>query len=174
LFDEPISSGGANANEISNLALLACSNVYIDTRTISLPVNNVGASRIGVHIGQWASGVTLRGPRIGPWGPNSGWSSRVPTQTIQIDAGATNTILDNVTTVPNTGGDVSDLGTNTIWRNVSMNNGPSVNTVGMKAGVPSDGDYSVPPPVGTQVLDTTDGKIYYRTAAATWKAATLA
>lgn len=38
-----------------------------------------------------------------------------------------------------------------------------------KAGVPSDADWSSAPPVGTLVVDTTNSRIYARTAAATWK-----
>lgn len=43
-----------------------------------------------------------------------------------------------------------------------------------KAGTPTDADWAVAPPVGTLVLDTTGSKLWVRTAAATWKAATLA
>ncbi len=43
-----------------------------------------------------------------------------------------------------------------------------------KAGIPVDGDWAVAPPVGTAVLDTTNNKIWYRTAAATWKGVVIA
>ncbi len=42
-----------------------------------------------------------------------------------------------------------------------------------KAGIPSDADYAVAPRIGTMVLDTTNNRIYFRTAAATWKYAAL-
>ena len=44
----------------------------------------------------------------------------------------------------------------------------------VKAGAPVDADWAVAPPIGTIVLDTTGNKLWVRTAAATWKGATIA
>ena len=44
----------------------------------------------------------------------------------------------------------------------------------VKAGVPTDADYASPPPVGTLVVDTTNNKIWAKTAAGTWKGVVIA
>lgn len=44
----------------------------------------------------------------------------------------------------------------------------------VKAGAPTDADWAVAPPVGTLVVDTTNNKIWARTAAATWKGVVIA
>ena len=44
----------------------------------------------------------------------------------------------------------------------------------VKAGVPSDADYTTAPPVGSVVIDTTNSRIYVRTAVATWKMVAVA
>ena len=44
----------------------------------------------------------------------------------------------------------------------------------VKAGIPVDGDYATPPPVGTMVVDTTNNKLWVKTAAGTWKGVVVA
>lgn len=43
-----------------------------------------------------------------------------------------------------------------------------------KAGIPVDADWAAAPPIGTIVLDTTNSKLWVRTAAATWKGVVIA
>jgi hypothetical protein len=43
----------------------------------------------------------------------------------------------------------------------------------VKAGVPSDADYTTPPPVGSVVIDTTNLRIYVRVGVANWDFAQL-
>jgi hypothetical protein len=43
-----------------------------------------------------------------------------------------------------------------------------------KAGAPTDADWGAAPPIGTMVVDTTNNRLYVRTAAATWKSTLLA
>lgn len=43
-----------------------------------------------------------------------------------------------------------------------------------KAGTPADADFTVTPPIGMIILDTTADKIWCRTAAATWKGVVIA
>lgn len=42
-----------------------------------------------------------------------------------------------------------------------------------KAGTPSDGDFTTPPPIGTVVYDTSASKLWVRHAAGTWKGVTV-
>jgi hypothetical protein len=47
-------------------------------------------------------------------------------------------------------------------------------TVGLtKAGAPSDADFAQDPPIGILVLDTTNSRLYIKTAEDTWKYASL-
>lgn len=166
-FDEPSVSATTPGN---NISILAGKDITIKDSTVHHPVGVAGSTRYGVYIASGVDKTTLR-IRSEPYVPSD--STRIPTNTIYIASGATNTVLDHVFTDRNTGGDISDSGTGTIWRGVSLTGGPLIDTVATKAGIPSDADYDEAPPIGTWVLDTTDGKIYYRTAAATWKAALL-
>lgn len=43
----------------------------------------------------------------------------------------------------------------------------------VKAGPPTDADFASPPPVGTQVLDTTNLRLYVRTGVNVWQYAAL-
>lgn len=52
-------------------------------------------------------------------------------------------------------------------------NGKGIATL-LKAGTPSDADWTTAPPVGTLVVDSTGSKIWARTAAATWKGVAIA
>ncbi len=64
----------------------------------------------------------------------------------------------------------------------ALNRVPSgLNSIGIqflrpavKAGTPSDADYTTPPPVGTVVVDTTGSKLWVRTATSTWKSVGIA
>jgi hypothetical protein len=159
----------------SGIYIASGADIEVTTRAVYGPGKKQGANNpyYGIRIGALSVRTHINGTRVEPYTVDA---IRVPDHTILVEAGATDTVLMDVTTNPNVangGGDILDLGTRTVYRNVRLNDGPSITSIASKAGVPADGDYQVAPPVGAQVLDTTDGKIYYRTAAATWRAATL-
>ena len=70
---------------------------------------------IGVRFGAGVTHATLEGTHIGPYN----LAVSIPINTIVIEAGAQDVRLVNVTTNPNGGGDILDLGTNTTWINVN-------------------------------------------------------
>ena len=134
-----------------------------------------GQPYYGVRIGALCKRVTLSRMRIQPYVLDA---IRVPTHTILIEAGATGTVLADVTSDPNTlngGGDLADLASDTAYRNVVLDGNPPITSIPTKAGVPSDTDWNATslPPIGTAVLNTTDCKIYYRVAAGIWMGVAL-
>lgn len=58
-------------------------------------------------------------------------------------------------------------------RIAALEQGAASRQLRTKAGIPSDADYSTPPVVGTLVIDTTNDRLYVKTAASTWKYADL-
>lgn len=58
-------------------------------------------------------------------------------------------------------------------RVAALEQGAASRRLRTKAGIPSDADYATPPVVGTLVIDTTNSRLYVKTAAATWKYAAL-
>jgi len=172
LIDEINNLNGTQGGQCVYIA--AGTDCEINTKVMYAPGKIVTNPFYGIRLGQFCNRVAINGTRIQPFTVDT---SRVPTHTIQIDAGATDCILRDVTTNPNAangGGDIQDSGTRTIWSNVRQNDGPRVDTWASKAGAPVDGDYQTPPPIGTQVYDSTNSKVWIRTGAATWKGVAIA
>jgi hypothetical protein len=81
--------------------------------TILTPLIFGTAGGNGVYVGASSARVHVKGSLIQPY------NSQVAGQTIKIASGATGVVLDDVTTNANGGGDISDLGTGTVYRNVN-------------------------------------------------------
>lgn len=78
-----------------------------------------GAEYYGIRVGAACVRTTLRDIRVEPYAVDG---LRVPDATIKIDIGATDTVMENISTDPNyaAGGvDILDGGTRTVWRNVN-------------------------------------------------------
>lgn len=87
----------------------------------------------GIHVGPAAVRTTLSNILVEPYSHDV---ARIPTNTIRIDSGAQDTVLENVTTTVNSTAadptsmgtkDISDLGTRSIWRNVNGRNKEAIN-----------------------------------------------
>lgn len=99
------------------------SSIYVESGTeINLQPRLVyigSNSSIGVRFGAAAVRCTLQGTRVQPFAGN-------PTNTIAVNAGATDTRLIDISTNPAAGGDIADSGTRTYYLNVNgMNKFPA-------------------------------------------------
>jgi hypothetical protein len=118
----------------SSLHIDGASDVLVSGCVLYAPGKNVAAPYYGIRISPICNRVTLSSVRVQPYAIDT---TRVPDNTILIEAGATGTVMRDVTTNPNTGGDISDLGTGTYRSNV---NGAS--TAAANSGVGVYGDSS--------------------------------
>jgi len=88
--------------------------VVVSNMVVFVPVN--GGSGYGIKIGPMCKRVSLRDVRVESYVNDA---NHVPINTVLIEAGATGTVLDHVTTDPNGGGDIADNAADTAWVNVN-------------------------------------------------------
>ena len=116
-IDEVAKNG--QSNPIATVRLGRCENVSIKDSIIYVPTNGNGGANpgggYGVSIGVDSKRVFLENVRVKPYTNDA---NHVPVNTILIDATATGTVLDHVTTDPNGGGDIADNAPDTTWINV--------------------------------------------------------
>lgn len=88
--------------------------VFISESVVWVPVND--GSGYGMKLGSNARRVTLHDARIEPYDRDT---NHVPINTILIDAAASGTVISNVSTDANGGGDIADNAADTVWINVN-------------------------------------------------------
>ena len=122
LIDEPY-TGNVTPTNVSNIRFDDCADCELVGGQVFVPAGKGGGaeSGYGIYVGANSVRTTLRG-RVTAYARDTNY--RVPTNTIYIAAGAVDTVLDGVTTNPNTGGDISDNGTNTVFTRVNGFGGP--------------------------------------------------
>jgi hypothetical protein len=121
-------------------------------------------SGYGIYLGAEVQDVTIRRGTLEPFIVGG---SRIPVNTIFIASGAQRVILEDVKTNPGGGGDISDAGTGTVYRNV--NGQTSVKT---KGSAPVAADFAGLPAgvMRGPIFNTADLKMYYLLADGTIKA----
>jgi hypothetical protein len=145
LWDET----GLGFNDHSCLYIDSCKDVTLQDFIMYPP------SGYGIYLGAEVQDVTIRRGTLEPYIVGS---PRIPVNTIFIASGAQRVILEDVRTNPGGGGDISDAGTATVYRNV--NGQTSVKT---KASAPIAGDFAGLPAgvMRGPILNTADLKLYF-------------
>jgi hypothetical protein len=154
LWDET----GLGFNDHACLYIDSCKDVTVQDFIMYPP------SGYGIYLGAEVQDVTIRRGTLEPFIVGG---SRIPVNTIFIASGAQRVILEDVKTNPGGGGDISDAGTGTVYRNV--NGQTSVKT---KGSAPVAADFAGLPAgvMRGPIFNTADLKMYYLLADGTIKA----
>lgn len=112
VIDEVAKLGQATAP--ATVRLDRCEDIFISESVIWCPVND--GSGYAVKIGANSRRVSVRDVRVEPYVRDA---NHVPINTILIDESASGTVLNNVSTDANGGGDIADSASDSVWINVN-------------------------------------------------------
>lgn len=146
----------------ASLLILSGKDIEIHRTKVFVPYGII-STRIGVHVcdGSTASGGVTQRVKISSMRVESYALDRVPTNTIKIDSGALDVTLEDISTDPNGGGDISDSGTRSRWRNVNgVSKNDSFQLIG-EQDINYAANITINPALGDVVFVNLTGNLHY-------------